>query len=92
MDGGNGTWGPITNVFRYTGAWHHGQRSKWMIEEELPRKKDAVLAPRHYDGWSVNDFDEHLAALRVEMARAEATRAARQASASAAASFFKPPN
>lgn len=62
-----------------------------MIEEELPRKRDAVLAPRNYDGWSVSDFDAHLADLRAEMARAEAARAAKQAGLSAAAAFFKPP-
>jgi len=62
-----------------------------MIEEGMPRKRDAVLAPRHYEGWSVGDFDEHLAALRAELARAEAARAAKQAGLSAAAAFFRPP-
>lgn len=62
-----------------------------MIEEELPRKTDAVLAPRNYDGWSVGDFDGHIAALRAEIARAEAARAAKQAGLAAAAAFFKAP-
>ncbi|MBC7431866.1 MAG: DUF1192 family protein [Rubritepida sp.] len=62
-----------------------------MNEEEMPLKRDAVLAPRHYDGWSVGDFAAHLEALRVEIARAEAARAAKQASLSPAAAFFRPP-
>ena len=62
-----------------------------MIEEELPRKRDALLAPRNYDGWSVADFDEHLAALRAEIARADAARGAKRAGLAAAAAFFKPP-
>ena len=62
-----------------------------MNEEELSRKRDAVLAPRNYDGWSVGDFDGHLADLRAEVTRAEAARAARQATLTAAAAFFKPP-
>lgn len=62
-----------------------------MMEEEPPRRRDAPLAPANYDGWSVSDFDQHLAALRAEIARAEAARAARQASLSAAAAFFRPP-
>ena len=62
-----------------------------MMEEELPRKRDAVLAPLNYDGWSVGDFTAHLEALRAETARAEAARAAKQASLVAAAAFFKPP-
>ena len=63
-----------------------------MIEEEMPRKRDAVLAPRNYDGWSVGDFAEHIEALRAETARAEAAKAAKQASLSAAAAFFRTPD
>ena len=63
-----------------------------MMEDELPRKRDALLAPRNYDGWSVSDFDEHLEALRAEVARAEAARAAKRASLSAAAGFFRTPD
>ncbi len=62
-----------------------------MLEDEAPKRRDAPLAPPHYDGWSVTDFDQHLVALRAEIARAEAARAARQASLSAAAAFFRPP-
>jgi uncharacterized small protein (DUF1192 family) len=62
-----------------------------MNEEELSRKREAVLAPRNYDGWSVGDFDAHLADLRAEVARAEAARAAKLAGLMTAASFFKPP-
>ncbi len=61
-----------------------------MIEDDAGRNRDAVLAPRHYDGWSVGDFDEHIAALRAEIARAEAARAAKQAAQAAAAAFFRP--
>lgn len=62
-----------------------------MLEDEAPRRRDTPLAPLNYDGWSVSDFDVHLAALKAEMARAEAARAARQASLSAAAGFFRTP-
>lgn len=62
-----------------------------MIEDELPRKRDLPLAPRNYDGWSVVDFDEHLAALQEETARAAAARAAKQASLTAAAGLFRTP-
>jgi len=62
-----------------------------MMGDEAPRRRDAPLAPLNYDGWSISDFDQHIAALQAEMARAEAAWAARQASLSAAAGFFRPP-
>ena len=58
----------------------------------MPRKRDALLAPKNYDGWSVVDFTAHIEALQAEIARAEAARAAKQASLSAAAAFFRTPD
>jgi uncharacterized small protein (DUF1192 family) len=62
-----------------------------MHDDEAPRKPESPLAPRNYDGWSVSDFTDHIAALRAEIARAEASKAAKQASLNAAAGFFRTP-
>ena len=62
-----------------------------MIEDDAERNHAALLSPRNYDGWSVGDFTAHLEALRAELARAEAARAAKQASLAAAAGFFRTP-
>jgi uncharacterized small protein (DUF1192 family) len=62
-----------------------------MQEEDGPRRGERPLAPRNYDGWSIGDFTDHIDALKAEIARAEAARAAKQASLQAAASFFKTP-
>ena len=62
------------------------------MEDDTPRKREALLAPKNYDGWSVADFTDHLEALRAEIGRAEAARAAKQASLSAAAAFFRSPD
>lgn len=62
-----------------------------MQDEDAPRRSDRPLAPRHYDGWSVGDFTDHIAALQAEIVRAEAARAAKQASLQAAAGFFRTP-
>jgi len=62
-----------------------------MHDEDSIRRADKPLAPRQYDGWSVGDFAEHIAALQAEIIRAEAAKAAKQASLQAAAGFFKTP-
>ena len=62
-----------------------------MQDEDSARRVERPLAPRQYDGWSIGDFAEHIAALKEEIIRAEAAKAAKQASLQAAASFFKTP-
>jgi uncharacterized small protein (DUF1192 family) len=62
-----------------------------MRDEDSTGRAENPLAPRHYDGWSVGDFAEHIAALKAEISRAEAAQAAKQASLQAAAGFFKTP-
>lgn len=61
------------------------------MEDEPRQKPDAPLAPRNYDGWSMADFEQHLAALKAEITRAEAAMIARKGSLAAAAAFFKTP-
>jgi|GEM_PF-1903601 len=61
-----------------------------MHDEDSIRRPERPLAPRQYDGWSISDFAEHIAALQQEIIRAEAAKAAKQASLEAAAVFFKP--
>jgi uncharacterized small protein (DUF1192 family) len=62
-----------------------------MHDEDSTRRAEKPLAPRQYDGWSIADFAEHIAALKEEIIRAEAAKAAKQASLQAAAGFFKTP-
>ena len=62
-----------------------------MMDEEAPRKPDAALAPKNYDGWSVGDFEAHLRALKAEIARAEAAMAGRKSSMAAADALFRKP-
>ena len=62
-----------------------------MHDEDSAKRAERPLAPRQYDGWSIGDFAEHIAALKEEITRAEAAKAAKQASLQAAAGFFKTP-
>jgi uncharacterized small protein (DUF1192 family) len=48
-----------------------------MHDEDSIRRPERPLAPRQYDGWSVSDFAEHIAALQQEIIRAEAAKAAK---------------
>ncbi|MCX7931014.1 MAG: DUF1192 family protein [Rhodovarius sp.] len=61
------------------------------MEEEAPRRTERPLAPASYDGWSVADFEAHLAALRAELARAEAALARHRQTLAAAEALFRPP-
>lgn len=57
-------------------------------EEERPRPARGFVPPS-FEGWSVSDLDAHIAALKAEIARAEAAIAARQAQKGAAEAFFR---
>jgi uncharacterized small protein (DUF1192 family) len=57
-------------------------------DEERPRQPRGFVPPS-FDGWSVSDLTAHIAALRTEIARAEAAIAAREAQKGTAEAFFR---
>jgi uncharacterized small protein (DUF1192 family) len=57
-------------------------------EEERPRPMRGFVPPS-FEGWSVSDLEIHIAALKADIARAEAAIAARQAQKGAAEAFFR---
>lgn len=59
-----------------------------MFDEDLPKKKPAEF-PRNLVDMSVSELDEYIAALKAEIARAEADQAKKRDSQAAAAAFFK---
>ncbi len=61
------------------------------MDEEAATRRETPLAPRNYEGWSVADFEAHIAALKAEVARATEAMQARRASLSAAENFFRKP-
>lgn len=60
-----------------------------MFEEEArPRPKEG-FQPAKLDGWSAEALRDYVAALRAEIARAEAAMAAREQQKQAADAFFR---
>lgn len=59
-------------------------------DDETPRRRQVLETPR-FDGWDVAQLEDYIAALRAEIARAEAGIAARQNHRSAAEAFFRKP-
>lgn len=57
-------------------------------EEERPRPARGFVPPS-FEGWSVSDLTAHIAALKQEIARAEAAIAARETQRGAAEAFFR---
>ncbi|MDB5317625.1 MAG: hypothetical protein JWO24_3469 [Rhodospirillales bacterium] len=61
-----------------------------MENDDKPRPANGFVPPA-FDGWSVADLRDHIAALRADVTRAEAVIAAREGSQKAAAGFFNLP-
>ncbi|HEY4249822.1 MAG TPA: DUF1192 domain-containing protein [Roseomonas sp.] len=57
-------------------------------EEERPRPRRGFVPPS-FDGWSISDLTDHIAALREEIARTETTIQARETQKGAAEAFFR---
>mgnify|MGYP005856833721 CR=1 FL=1 len=63
-----------------------------MREDEEGRQRPARhFTPAALEGWGVRELEDYIAALRSEIARAEAAIAARQAQRSAADALFRRP-
>lgn len=61
-----------------------------MDNDDKPRPANGFVPP-DFNGWSIPDLRDHIAALRADITRAEAVIAAREGSQKAAASFFNLP-
>jgi len=61
-----------------------------MDQDDRPRPPNGFVPP-DFNGWSVADLRDHIAALRADILRAEAVIAAREGSQKAAAGFFNLP-
>lgn len=59
-------------------------------EERRPRRPER-FTPAALDGWGVEELRDYIAALRAEIARAEAAIAARESQRSAADALFRRP-
>ena len=62
-----------------------------MFADEPRPKKGLRVEPQRFDGCDVEEMRGYIAALREEIARAEAAITARQAVHSAAETFFRKP-
>lgn len=60
-----------------------------MFEEEDRPRRPARFQPPPLDGWSAEELADYVAALRAEIARAEAAIAARGTQRSAADALFR---
>ena len=59
-----------------------------MDEDEAPRRRQVVEKPK-FDGWDVAQLQDYIAALKEEIARAEAAIGARNDHRAAAEAFFR---
>ncbi len=60
-----------------------------MFEEELPKKKSDVFAPRNLERVSVDELQDYIMELQVEITRTEQEITRKKAASVAASSFFK---
>jgi uncharacterized small protein (DUF1192 family) len=60
-------------------------------QDATPRRPRRGFTPPPLDGWDVEDLRDYIAALRAEIARAEAAIASRDGHRSAAESVFRRP-